>query len=38
MLQGETIRGVLKSDIERLARAGESYEQAAERIKRMELV
>ena len=32
--QGETILGVLKADIERLARAGESYEQAAERIKK----
>lgn len=30
---GETLYGVLKSDIERLARAGESYEQAAIRIK-----
>ena len=31
---GEMINGVLKADIERLARVGESYEQAAERIKR----
>lgn len=30
---GDTLYGVLKSDIERLARAGESYEQAAIRIK-----
>ena len=30
---GDTLHGVLKSDIERLARAGESYEQAAIRIK-----
>lgn len=29
---GDTLYGVLKSDIERLARAGESYEQAAIRI------
>ena len=36
--QGETILGVLKADIERLARAGESYEQAAERIKKQGLV
>ena len=36
--QGETIRGVLKADIERLARAGESYEQAAARIKQQELI
>ena len=36
--KGETINGVLKSDIERLARAGESYEQAAERIKKQGLV
>ena len=36
--QGETINGVLKADIERLARAGESYEQAAERIKKQGLV
>lgn len=36
--QGETILGVLKADIERLARAGESYEQAAERIKKKGLV
>lgn len=35
---GEMINGVLKADIERLARAGESYEQAAERIKRQGLV
>ncbi|MBP8020273.1 MAG: replication initiation protein [Agitococcus sp.] len=34
---GATINGVLKADIERLARAGESYEQAAERIKRQEV-
>lgn len=32
-LIGDTLYGVLKSDIERLARAGESYEQAAIRIK-----
>lgn len=37
-LKGETILGVLKADIERLARAGESYEQAAERIKKQGLV
>lgn len=30
---GDMIYGVLKSDIERMARAGESYEQAAYRIK-----
>lgn len=30
---GDSLHGVLKSDIERLARAGESYEQAAIRIK-----
>jgi hypothetical protein len=36
--QGETIHGVLKADIERLARAGESYEQAAARIKQQELI
>lgn len=36
--KGETILGVLKADIERLARAGESYEQAAERIKKQGLV
>ncbi|MCP5175141.1 MAG: replication initiation protein [Moraxellaceae bacterium] len=36
--QSETINGVLKADIERLARAGESYEQAAERIKKQGLV
>lgn len=36
--QGETICGVLKADIERLARAGESYEQAAARIKQQELI
>ena len=36
--KGETINGVLKADIERLARAGESYEQAAERIKKQGLV
>ena len=30
---GDTLYGVLKSDIERLARAGESYEQAAYQIK-----
>lgn len=36
--QGEKIMGVLKADIERLARAGESYEQAAERIRRMRLI
>ena len=35
---GETINGVLKTDIERLARVGESYEQAAERIKQQQLV
>ena len=33
----ETLHGLLKADIERLARAGESYEQAAERIKRQEV-
>ena len=36
--RGETIHGVLKADIERLARAGESYEQAAARIKQQELI
>lgn len=36
--KGETILGVLKADIERLARAGETYEQAAERIKKQGLV
>ncbi len=36
--QGETIHGVLKTDIERLARAGESYEQAAARIKQQALI
>ena len=36
--QSETINGVLKADIERLARAGETYEQAAERIKKQGLV
>ena len=36
--QGETIHGVLKADIERLARAGESYEQAAARIKQQALI
>ena len=36
--QGETIHGVLKADIERLARAGESYEQAAARIKQHALI
>ena len=36
--KGETINGVLKADIERLARAGETYEQAAERIKKQGLV
>ena len=35
---GTTINGVLKVDIERLARAGESYEQAAARIKKQELI
>lgn len=35
MAVGEMINGVLKADIERLARAGESYEQARERIKRL---
>ena len=35
---GTTINGVLKVDIERLARAGESYEQAAARIKQQELI
>ncbi len=35
---GTTINGVLKADIERLARAGESYEQAAARIKQQELI
>jgi len=35
---GERILGILKADIERLAKAGESYEQAAERIKTMGLV
>lgn len=36
--QGDTILGISKADIERLARAGESYEQAAERIKQQKLV
>jgi plasmid replication initiation protein len=35
---GATINGVLKADIERLARAGESYDQAAERIKQQGLL
>lgn len=34
----ETLHGLLKADIERLARAGESYEQAAERIKKQGLI
>jgi len=33
----ETIFGVLKADIEKLARPGESYEDAASRIKKMNL-
>ena len=37
-LEGMLINGVPKADVERLARPGETYEEAAERIKKISLV